>query len=131
MNVDESWISESDYSRRMWCPTDGAATISNKPLRRKVALIAAVDTEGRAYFALTHSLTNSEVIGTFFSHLCKALDLERADWRQNTVILLDGAKYHLSLETREYLRKLQVPTIVSIFIFHIILSTVPIFRIFP
>ena len=106
LNVDESWIADSDYSRRIWCPTDGTATISNKPLSMKVAIIAAIDTEGRIYFTLTHSLTNSEVIGMFFSHLCKTLDLEQADWRQNTVILLDGAKYHLSQETREYLRKL-------------------------
>ena len=30
------------------------------------------------------------------------------------MILLDGAKYHLSEETREYLKKLEVPTIVSL-----------------
>ena len=113
MNVDESWIAETDYSRKIWCPTNGEATVSTRPMSMKVAIIAALDTDGRIYFTLTHSITNSEVIGMFFSHLCRQLDLDRADWRDNTVILLDGAKYHLSEETREYLKKLEVPTIVS------------------
>ena len=91
----------------------------------KVAIIAAIDTEGHIYFTLTHSLTNSEVIGMFFSHLCRTLDMERADWRENTVILLDGAKYHLSQETRDYLKKLQIPTIVSISIAQKFLISLP------
>jgi len=87
--------------------------VSSKPMSMKVAIIAALDTDGQIYFALTHSITNSEVIGMFLSHLCRQLDLDRADWRSNTVIMLDGAKYHLSEETREYLKKLEIPTIVS------------------
>ena len=75
LNVDESWISVSSFTRKQWCPTDGTGTVSNKSLSMKVAVIAAIDTEGRVYFALTHSLTNSEVIGMFFDHLCKILDL--------------------------------------------------------
>ena len=75
LNVDESWLSDSSFNRKQWCPTDGTGTVPNKVLSMKVAVIAAIDTEGRVYFALTHSLTNSEVIGMFFDHLCKILDL--------------------------------------------------------
>ena len=71
MNVDESWIAETEYSRKIWVPTDAEATVSTKPMSMKVAIIAALDTHGRVYFALTHSITNSEVIGMFFSHLCR------------------------------------------------------------
>ena len=71
MNVDESWIAETEYSRKIWVPTDGEATVSTKPMSMKVAIIAALDTNGRVYFALTHSITNSEVIGMFFSYLCR------------------------------------------------------------
>ena len=106
MNVDESWLAETNYNRKIWVPTDGEATVSTKPMSMKVAIIAALDSDGRIYFALTHSITNSEVIGMFLGHLCRELDLNRPEWRRTTVVLLDGAKYHLSEETREYLKKL-------------------------
>jgi hypothetical protein len=28
INVDESWISETNYSRRMWYPADAACTVA-------------------------------------------------------------------------------------------------------
>ena len=46
MNVDESWIAETDYSRKIWCPTNGEAIVSTKPMSMKVAVIAALDTGG-------------------------------------------------------------------------------------
>ena len=96
LNVDESWIADSDYVRNVWRPTYATGTVTIKALSMKVAVIAAISTEGHIYYSLTHSLTNSEVIGMFFYHLCKTLDLEDANWRENTVVLLDGASYHLS-----------------------------------
>ena len=65
INVDESWISETEYSRRMWCPTNAPCTITDRAVNPRLALIAALDTDGRVYFSLNHSNTDSDVILLF------------------------------------------------------------------
>ena len=76
-------------------------------------MLAALDTDGKAFFALTHATTNSEVMMMFLSHLCRTLNQEEADWKDKTVLLLDNARYHSSQETRDYLRKMQVKVMFS------------------
>ena len=49
----------------------------------------------------------------FLSTLCRELSREDVNWRENTFILLDGIKYHVSDETKTYLRKLDVKVIFS------------------
>ena len=49
----------------------------------------------------------------FFMKLTELLDKDTPDWRDNSVVLLDGAKYHTGDDTREVLRKLQIPVIYS------------------
>ena len=79
----------------------------------RLTLIAALDTEGRIYFALTHANTDSDVLLVFLKHLMRQLDSEGPGWEDKTVFLLDGARYHTSEEMRDYLRKLQVQVIYS------------------
>ena len=43
----------------------------------------------------------------FLQHLVAQLDEEEPGWRENTAILLDGARYHTGDEIREYIHKLQ------------------------
>ena len=50
---------------------------------------------------------------TFLIHLIEKLDLERPSWRDDTIILLDGARYHTGSNIREYLRKLELEIIWS------------------
>ena len=50
---------------------------------------------------------------TFLKRLSDKLSLENPDWKMNSVLLLDGAKYHTSVETRENLQKLDLPTMFS------------------
>ena len=42
----------------------------------------------------------------FLQHLVAELDEERPGWKTDTVILLDGARYHTGSEIREYLHKM-------------------------
>ena len=72
----------------------------------RLALIAALDTDGNVYFSLTHSNTDSDVMRLFILRLVNKLNLETPDWTSNSVLLLDNAKYHTSDETRTVLRKL-------------------------
>ena len=80
----------------MWCPTKNPATVSDGGIIPRLALIAALDTEGQVYFLLTHEITDSDVISSFLKRLVDKLDSEHADWKENSVILLDNAKYHSS-----------------------------------
>ena len=76
-------------------------------------MIAALDTDGRVYFTLTHANTDSDVMLVFMRHLMHQLDQEDANWREKTVFLYDGAHYHTGEEMRDYLGKLQVKVIYS------------------
>ena len=109
INIDESWISETEYSRRMWCPNKVPCTATEQSVGTRLALIAALDTDGRVYFALTHANTDSDVIMSFLRRLDTMLSIETPDWKETSIVLLDGAKYHTSKETRENLQKLNIP----------------------
>ena len=113
INIDESWVSETEYSRRMWCPNKVPCTVTEQSVGTRLALITALDTEGRVYFAVTHANTDSDVILSFMRRLDTMLSIETPDWKENSIVLLDGAKYHTSEQTRETLKKLQIPTIYS------------------
>ena len=78
-----------------------------------MALIVALDTEGRIYYSITQANTDQNVMLAFLMHLVELLDLENPSWRNDTVILLDGAKYHSGLELRDYMRKLELSVIWS------------------
>lgn len=113
INVDESWVPEINYDRKMWCPKNSPCTITDKFMSPRLALIAALDTDGNVYFSLTHANTDSDVMILFLLELVNKLNQETPDWISNSVLLLDNAKYHTSDETRSALKKLQVPVIYS------------------
>ena len=79
----------------------------------RLSVIAAVDNKGNVWYSLTQANTDSEVLLLFLRHLSEKLDLQRANWREDTVVLLDGAKYHTSVQMREYLRVLGIRTCYS------------------
>ena len=49
----------------------------------------------------------------FFRRLILQLNDERPGWREDTIILLDGARYHTGDGIREYLHKMQLQVIWS------------------
>ena len=79
----------------------------------RLSLIAALTTDGEVFYALTHAMTNAEVMLLFMSSLARKLDSELQFWRDDTVFLLDGAKYHVSDQTQDYLKKLNIKVIYS------------------
>ena len=66
INVDESWFNETNFIRKIWTKSDAPATVTNQTVSPRVAMIAALDTDGRVYFALTHANTDSNVMLLFF-----------------------------------------------------------------
>lgn len=108
LNIDESWVHSTNFTRKTWSQTGTLATILEKPISYRIALIAALDTEGRIYYSLTQANTDQNVMMVYLQHLLDQLDLERPSWKDDTVLLLDGARYHTGSQVREYLRKLEV-----------------------
>ena len=100
VNIDETWINETSHSRKTWAPRDGSGNIKLNAVTPRLSMIAALDSEGRVWFSLSHANTDSNTMTIFLLSLTKALDCENPDWRDNTVILLDNASYHRSHETK-------------------------------
>jgi hypothetical protein len=113
INIDESWINETTFFRKTWAPKMQASNVRLKSVTPRLALIAAIDTDGRVWYSLNQANTNSSIMLLFLTHLCNRLDREQRNWRRNTAFLLDGARYHTSDETREFLKKLKVKVIYS------------------
>ena len=104
INVDESWVNQTQYNRRSWKPSDGPTTVTLNKIKPRLSLIAALDTDGKVYFALLHANTDSDIMVLFLTHLFRQLDVEDPGWISRTLILLDGAKYHTSEQCTAYLR---------------------------
>ena len=71
INVDESWLNGTRFLRRMWAPVDAPATVSDKQVQPRISLIAALDTDGRLWCALTQANTDADVMTTFITYLCR------------------------------------------------------------
>ena len=113
VNVDESSIPFLDFRNHKWGVRGVSNTLASKDLSPKVNMIAALDTSGKVYISLTQVNTDSEIMTSFLCRLATELNREDARWRQSTVLLLDGAKYHKSPETRQTLRMLGCNYVIS------------------
>ena len=74
-------------------------------------MIGAIDTEGRVWHAVTQSNTTTDVLLLFVKNLIALLDDELPNWREESLLLLDGARYHVSAEARAGFQKLRLPVI--------------------
>ena len=63
--------------------------------------------------ALTTVNTTSEVVCLFVKQLVAALELEDPSFREHTVFQFDGATYHRSAETRNFLANMRVQAMIS------------------
>jgi chlorite dismutase len=103
LNVDQSWLNMMDFRHRKWVVKDQRNSLAFKQVKPRLSVLAAIDTQGSVYMALTMSITDSDVICLFLKELFDKIELERPDFRQNTVLLVDGAPYHRSDETHNFL----------------------------
>jgi len=53
INIDESWLNETNYTRMMWSPPYAPNTVTSKSITPRLALIAALDTNGKVYYSLS------------------------------------------------------------------------------
>ena len=76
-------------------------------------MISAIDNKGRSYLALSQANTSSETFRIFIRELVKCLDDDAPRWRENSLLMIDGAAYHTSSHTMELFRELDVPLVVT------------------
>ena len=86
INVDESWINELDFQRRKWHEKVESNSLPKKAVFPRLSLLAAIDTEGRIFMALTTVNTTSEVVCLFVRKLVDALEQEDPNFREKTVL---------------------------------------------
>ena len=84
--VDESWISDSEFSRKMWCAKRANTTVTQKAVAPRLALLASIYTDGRIYFALSHANTDGDTMSLFIVHLVRQLDADIPGWRTDSVV---------------------------------------------
>ena len=113
VNIDETWLPSLDFRNHKWGVRGERNTIAQRELSQRVNMIAALDTEGAVYAALTQVNTDTDVMVSFLSRLATVMTREDKDWRTNTIWLLDGASYHKTPKVRITLRRLGVKYVIS------------------
>jgi len=69
INVDETWLNETNFQRKTWCRPLSSNTVKLRPITPSVAMIAALDTDGRVYFTLSHANTDQDTFMLFMRYL--------------------------------------------------------------
>ena len=96
INIDETIIGCVDYRRNKWRQHGSTNSIPTHNITPRISFIAAIDTEGSCYISLTQTSVDTDFIILYLTNLAIKLDMERPNWREDSVILLDGARPHVS-----------------------------------
>ena len=62
VNIDESWIAESDYRRCRWVPKGDDNSLSERAVGHRVNMIVAVSSQGHVWLSLTQCNTDENVM---------------------------------------------------------------------
>ena len=111
LNIDQTWISDTNFVYKKWRKRGYSNSLDENIVNPRISVIAAIDTEGDMYMSLTQVNTNTEIMKMYLTYLAEQLDRDRPDWRSDTVILLDGAQYHINEEMFRHFTKLQMQVI--------------------
>ena len=65
INIDETWLNDTNFTRRIWCPTSSPGTEPLRAVTPSLSMIAALDTDVLVYFALSHAATDSDTFMLF------------------------------------------------------------------
>ena len=114
VNIDESWVPVTDFRNHCWNRSNGNNSMPEQAMGHKVNLICAVSSEGFVWLSLTQCNTDENVMQMFLSKLAAAFTQQYGfGWRERIVVLLDGASYHRSNETRRCIQFLGMKVVLS------------------
>ena len=80
INVDETWVSESNFIRKTWNSTRSTGSRTLKSITPSLSMLTSLDSNGVIHFALSHANTDQDTFMLFMRHLVARLDLETPDW---------------------------------------------------
>ena len=80
LNLDQTWLNETSFVRKTWAERNGSSNMVLHSISPRLSMIAALDTDGRVWFSLSHATTDSNMMGLFLHHLTTALDRETPGW---------------------------------------------------
>ena len=101
----------SDFRRMKWTFMDRPDSVKKKQMQPRISMITGLDSTGKVFFSLLQANSNSSVMEMFLVRLLEQLDAERKDWRTYTLIMMDGAPYHMSQAMMAFYEKNKVPVI--------------------
>ena len=111
LNIDETLLSDTSFQRKKWRLHGFTNTVKGHIVNPRISLIAAVDTEWEIYVAISQVNTNNDTFRLYLSKLAEQLTFDRPNWRNDTIILVDGAQYHLSREVQSHMHSLGMKVI--------------------
>ena len=106
INVDETWLSESNFVRKTWSSTQSTGNSPLNAVTPSLSMLTSLNSNGSIHFALSHANTDQDTFMLFMRHLVARLDHESPDWQESSIILIDCAKWHTGEEIRDYLHKM-------------------------
>ena len=112
LNIDETWLGMSDFRRMKWQVPDTTNSVAKLDIAPRITMILGLDTRGNVFLALAQANSNSDMMELYFRGLAARLDQERPQWRRDTVIFVDGAKYHQSVQFLKVAAELRLPYMV-------------------
>ena len=108
LNIDETWIGQINFERGEWKDWRQPSQ-PLRPVIPRVTMIVALDNLGD--LCLMGHNTNQFTFREYMLHLINHLD--RPGWRKDTVLQLDGAKWHKTENIKELFEELRVPVMIS------------------
>ena len=112
LNIDETWLGMSDFLKMKWQAPGTTNSVAKLEIAPRVTVILGLDSRGNVYLALAQANSNSQMMELYFRSLAAKLDQERPNWRRDTVIVVDGAKYHQSIDFLQVAAELRLPYMV-------------------
>ena len=109
INIDESLLNQGEYYNRIWADKRNPASVKMKSINPRISLIMALDSDGNIYSCVTQVNTTSTVMKYYLQYLTDILEREDKNFRRNTIILVDGARYHQSQALLEEVKRLALP----------------------
>ena len=113
LNVDQTPIGDSNFCQRAWMPSNARNSQITHQILPRITMMVGIDNYGEIYYSLLQANSNNTTMGLVLTYLASILTAQRKNWREDTIVLLDGASWHTSGETQETLKRLNMPASIS------------------
>ena len=105
VNIDESLLKKTSFHVKTWGNKHSSKYCLGSTLNPAISLIATIDTEGCVFFSVSTVNTNTSVMRLFLNELRTKYTARDGGNMRETVVLLDGAGYHVTKDTIAAVKK--------------------------